>query len=336
MRFNGTNILKLDRLIPYSYPSSDAASVYRPRTGTGEIVTYYNHTGIKLDHDVYYNVTETTFDPYSTNAYVPTVFNIKADTTITLNDMYFPLGINKITIVQTDGKKAKVIDRHGNTIFDGTSKDNGNYILKCITKENDITTQFHANCFCFTGENDEWIEETPNNASAINITAKAADISIENTNGCTVTKNDSPYEEDGISYQISLLYTSTNPAATFDVLFPEIKVRDCTLDIFKVGTSLEKVVVYSDPSDTIGTAISFLPDDDTLYNKRYKGKVYKLSFTVSNNNNDQVYINANFKKYSSGYMSAEDKRAVDSIGDIDAALDFILAIQNNLIGGATT
>lgn len=177
LRFNGTNTLKLDRLIPYSYPSSDAATNYRPWTGTGEIITYYNHTGIKLDHDVYYDVTETEFKPYITNAYVPTVFNIKADTTITLNDMYFPLGIDKITIVQTDGKKAKVIDRHGTTIFDGTNKENGVYILRCITEENDTTTQFHGNCFCFTGENDEWIEELDISNKLDKVITQSADLS---------------------------------------------------------------------------------------------------------------------------------------------------------------
>lgn len=272
LRFNGVNTLKLDRLIPYSYPSSDAATNYRPWTGTGEIVTYYNHTGIKLDQDVYYNVTETEFKPYITNAYVPTIFNIKENTTITLNNMYFPLGINKITIVQTDGKKAKVIDRHGNTIFDGTSKDNGNYILKCITKENDITTQFHADAFCFTGENDKWIEE-------LDINTKLDKV-INND----IISDKAYIAKRGGSQDMRSIQMSTFPFSNETVTLPDGPFgKDFLAAYTKKETSEEPQLLTGTP-------------------------IYPIS-------------------------AANKKYVDDQIGDISTALDSILAIQNNLLGG---
>ena len=272
LRFNGTNILKLDRLIPYSYPSSDAATNYRPWTGTGEIITYYNHTGIKLDHDVYYDVTEAVFTPYTTNAYVPTVFNIKANTTITLNDMYFPLGIDKITIVQTDGKKAKVIDRHGTIIFDGTNKENSVYILRCITKENDTTTQFHGNCFCFTGENDKWIEE-------LDINTKL-DKAINNN----IISDKAYIAKRGGSQDMRSIQMSTFPFSDETVTLPDGPFgKDFLAAYTKKETSEEPQLLTGTP-------------------------IYPIS-------------------------AANKKYVDDQIGDISTALDSILTIQNNLLGG---
>ena len=154
LRFNGTNVVKLDRLIPYSYSSEQ----YRLWAGSGEIITYFGHTGIKLEHDVPHDITTAAYKPFETDQYVPTVFNIKANTTITLNDMYFPLGISEITVIQNSGKTAIVKDRHGNTVFDGALKGSGIYKLQCVIKENDTATGFHLACVCFTGENDAWIE----------------------------------------------------------------------------------------------------------------------------------------------------------------------------------
>lgn len=272
LRFNGTNILKLDRLKPYSYPSSDAATNYRLWSGTGEIITYYNHTGIKLDQDVYYTVTESVFKPYVTNAYVPTVFNISADTTITLNDMYFPLGINKITINQTNGKKAKVIDRHNTTIFDGTNKDNGVYILKCITKENDTATQFHANSFCFTGENDVWIEENDINDKLdkiVNTDIVSDKVYIAKRGGTQDTRN--------------------------------IQMR----------------------------SFSASEEQTTLPNGPF-GEGFLAAYTKKESSEEPQLLTGT-PVYP---ISAANKKYVDDkVGDISTALDSILTIQNNLLGG---
>lgn len=320
LRFNGTNILKLDRLKPYSYLSSDAALRYRLWTGTGEIVTYYNHTGIKLDHDVYYDVTETTFDPYSTNAYVPTVFNIKADTTITLNDMYFPLGINKITIIQTDGKKAKVIDRHGNTIFDGTSKDNGNYILKCITKENDITTQFHADAFCFTGENDKWIEET--------LIASDANLDIANIvynmyamgDNNTITGTASPVRQSNGDWYLK----STDYKFIANLFNTGDKVN-----ITLWGDSGANIYVTANGNTTTTTSTAAAGGINISTTLTAPLKI-ESTFQTG------VYIRNNEPKHS-GLMSVEDKSNLNNlqtqVGDISTVLDSILTIQNNLLGG---
>jgi len=159
IRYNGINTVKMSVLQPYYYTQDDDGTKnWRAFSGTGDIVTYYNHTGIRLDYDVTHDIDVTEYTPYTTDDYIPTIFNIKTNTTITLNDMYFPFGISKITIVQSDDNKATVKDRHGNTIFDGSVRGNGKYELQCIVKENDTSTAFFVDCFCFTGENDEWIE----------------------------------------------------------------------------------------------------------------------------------------------------------------------------------
>lgn len=320
LRFNGANTLKLDRLIPYSYPSSDAALVYRPWTGTGEIVTYYNHTGIKLDHDVYYNVTETTFNPYDTNAYVPTVFNIKENTTITLNDMYFPMGIDKITIVQTDGKKAKVIDRHGNTIFDGTNKDNGVYTLRCITEENDTTTQFHGDCFCFTGENDEWIEETLIASDAnLNIADVVYNMYAMGDNN-TVTGTASPVKQSNGDWYLK--------STDYKFIANLFSVGD-KINVTLWGDSGANIYITANGNTTTTTSIAAA---DGINISTTLTAPLKIESTFQTG----VYIRNNEPKHS-GLMSAEDKSNLNNlqtqIGDISTALDSILAIQNNLLGG---
>ncbi len=155
LRFSGCNYVNMDRFMPDTY-RTDKKYLW---SGKGQIITYYNHTGIKLDEDVYRTITTTTYVPFDTDAYTPNIFKIAADTTITLNDFYFPFGISEITIDQTNGKTATVIDRHGSTVFNGSEKGSGVFKLKCIVKENNTTTGFFVDCFCFTGENDEWIEE---------------------------------------------------------------------------------------------------------------------------------------------------------------------------------
>ena len=156
IKYNGTNTIKMSMLQPYEY--TELEKDWRLFSGVGEIITYYNHTGVKLEHDVLHDIEVVAYTPYTTDNYIPTIFNIKENTTITLNDMYFPFGISKIAIVQNDNKKAIVKDRHGNTIFDGSNKEDGRYELECIVEENDTTTAFFMDCFCFTGENDKWVE----------------------------------------------------------------------------------------------------------------------------------------------------------------------------------
>ena len=158
--FNGTNVLKMNFLQKWLYyediPQYDIKR--RLLNGDAYIVTYYNHTGIRLTHDIIRDIKQSLYKPYISDTYAPTIFNIKENTTIELNDFYFPLGISKIVIIQNDNKKAIVKDRHGNIIFNGLNKEDGRYELECIVEENNTTTGFFMDCFCFTGENDKWLE----------------------------------------------------------------------------------------------------------------------------------------------------------------------------------
>ena len=158
--FNGTNVLKMNFLQKWLYyediPEYDIKR--RLLNGDAYIVTYFNHTGIRLTHDVIRNIKQSLYKPYISDTYIPTIFNIKENTTIELNDFYFPLGISKIVIIQNDNNKAIVKDRHGNIIFDGSNKEDGRYELECIVEENNTSTGYFMDCFCFTGENDKWLE----------------------------------------------------------------------------------------------------------------------------------------------------------------------------------
>ena len=164
--FNGTNILKMNFLQKWYYYEDIPQYDINRRLLNGDvyIITYYNRTGIKLTHDIIRDIKQSLYKPYVSDTYAPTIFNIKENTTIELNDFYFPLGISKITIVQNDNKKAIVKDRHGNIIFDGSNKENGRYELECIVEENNTSTGFFMDCFCFTGENDKWLEISNSNS----------------------------------------------------------------------------------------------------------------------------------------------------------------------------
>ena len=78
-------------------------------------------------------------------------------------------------------------------------------------------------------------------------------------------------------------------------------------------------------------------DTEQTINFKYSGKnasdfVLRLS---ANSNNNTIYIKFNICK--DGFMSGEDKLALSNlqtqVGDISTALDSILTIQNNLLGG---
>ena len=68
-------------------------------------------------------------------------------------------------------------------------------------------------------------------------------------------------------------------------------------------------------------AFEFCADGFTLYIDNYEGAV-----SIGTNNGTAVYLRAN---------PADVKQLQTNVGDIDTALDSIIAVQNSLIGGTT-
>lgn len=105
-------------------------------TPSGSAIVYYKNIAFKPDHDIYYKVTGnmTILLSESNNwEYItPTVFDIDAGSAaITLDASYCCIAINKFDLIQHSGKTAIVIDKLGNTIFDGTNLGPGVYHFKC-------------------------------------------------------------------------------------------------------------------------------------------------------------------------------------------------------------
>ena len=107
---------------------------------TGTLYAYYNNIAFKPDHEIYYKVNgNMTIELTSTNHYnyiTPTTFDIDTvSATITLDPSYCCIAINEFDVIQHEGKTAVVVDKLGNTIFDGTNLGAGVYHFKCEMTE---------------------------------------------------------------------------------------------------------------------------------------------------------------------------------------------------------
>ena len=136
----------------------------------GEIIAYHNKKVIKLHDELYYNPTGSTFNT-ATEEIFPTLFDL-ADSSasvvsIYLNDNYCWPGINKFKVKQYASIKAKVYDKNGDLIFDGTNEDAGVYAFECfyvrldslvlnLTGGRTYTVPLIYRKNVYTGENEEW------------------------------------------------------------------------------------------------------------------------------------------------------------------------------------
>ena len=103
---------------------------------TGDAIVYYKNIAFKPDEDIYYKVTgDMTIllsDENDWEYVTPTTFDIDTSSaTITLDASYCCIAIDRFDVIQHTGKTAIVIDKLGNTIFDGTNLGAGVYHFKC-------------------------------------------------------------------------------------------------------------------------------------------------------------------------------------------------------------
>jgi hypothetical protein len=108
-----------------------ASDGWGQRTPTGRVIAYYNHKGYVPDIPWEHEIDVSDYTPIVTDANVPTIFNIKTNTTIHLEDSYCCVGINDFAVVQANGYKAVVYDKGNNLIFDGTNQTDGTYRFRC-------------------------------------------------------------------------------------------------------------------------------------------------------------------------------------------------------------
>ena len=89
--------------------------------------------------------------------------------------------------------------------------------------------------------------------------------------------------------------------------------------------------IYTSAEDTTGTLIEVSSE----HNNFYTGKIYKIE--IGFGLNASVNMTLKTKVSQMGFMSAEDKLNLANlqtqVGDVSTALDSILTIQNNLLGG---
>lgn len=116
-----------------------------------KIVVPYGLMQIDVDSDVDY-----TTDDYA--KVLSNFFVIKAESTITLNDSYCPIGFNEIYIDQTDAKV--IIYKGSNIIFNGNNYGNNVYKLICYSdmKNNDFNTKHPSSTQTqmYDGTNEVW------------------------------------------------------------------------------------------------------------------------------------------------------------------------------------
>lgn len=158
---------KCNRLWAY-YAVSQNGNVKCP---TGKLIAYYNHKGFVPDFPWKHTIAVGTYEPIITDGYIPTIFEIEENTTITLDDSYCCIGINEIQIIQKDGKKAIVYNKDNIKIFDGASLSDGVYKLSCTMTPYVLSVDVSGNIVTFGPEvnegkyfitNEEWTTEKMN------------------------------------------------------------------------------------------------------------------------------------------------------------------------------
>ena len=140
----------------------------------GKMVVYYDNIAYKPYDEIYHvvdsNMTIALTDQNEWEYITPTVFDINTSSaTITLDASYCCIAINKFDVIQHSGKTAIVIDKLGNTIFDGTNLGAGVYHFKCEFvpfgyHELYITMENGTNRYCpigvsraiYSGSNEKW------------------------------------------------------------------------------------------------------------------------------------------------------------------------------------
>lgn len=143
---------------------------------TGKVVVYYDKVAFKPDDDIYYKVDDDmTIELTDSNNWeyiTPTTFDIDGQDTVTihLDPSYCCIAINEFDLIQHTGKEAIVVDKNGNTIFDGTGMGAGVFHFKCKFVEYEsgdvsITTTGGTTKNCptgklaglYSGSNEKWI-----------------------------------------------------------------------------------------------------------------------------------------------------------------------------------
>lgn len=98
------------------------------------MLVYYNHKCVQMKGEWYYTISSAEFTAgLNGHDYIsPSFFDINYSLSeIHLDDSYCYLGINKFKVKQYSDKKAKVYDKFGNVIFDGSAKEAGIYEFEC-------------------------------------------------------------------------------------------------------------------------------------------------------------------------------------------------------------
>lgn len=151
----------------YNSGSSDGE-----RLPDGHIIVYFNRKGYIPDNPVPHDITVSSYTPIVTDNRVPTIFHVKANTTINLDFSYCAIGIKEVMIVQHSGYKAVVKDKFGTTIFDGSNQTDGTYRLTCVMTPYSFSvspegmasvTYSEMDCYGrYFEENEEWTVEKLN------------------------------------------------------------------------------------------------------------------------------------------------------------------------------
>lgn len=140
----------------------------------GSAIVYYKNVAFIPKHDIYCKVSDDmTIVRNAENNYAyntPTTFDIDASSvTITLDCSYCCIAINKFDVIQHTGKTAIVVDKLGNTIFDGTNLGEGVFHFKCahvaykygdlyVIKDNGDVCRCPASILpgAYSGYNEKW------------------------------------------------------------------------------------------------------------------------------------------------------------------------------------
>ena len=143
----------------------------------GTAVIYYQNIGYKPDDDIYCKVSsDMTIEFSQSNNYwdyvTPTTFDIDGSSTVSiyLDPSYCCIAIDEFDLIQHTGKEAIVIDKEGNTIFDGRGLGAGVYHFKCKFVPYEygdlyVTLSNNTKKYCpdgnvenvYSGSNEQWI-----------------------------------------------------------------------------------------------------------------------------------------------------------------------------------
>ena len=101
---------------------------------SGKMIVNFNEKLFVPDDPYHKIVNEAEYAPFEQDVFCPDTFETGCNCVIRLHASYCCIGVKHFRLIQRDGYKATVYDKHGKILFDGTQQGDGVYNFDCALR----------------------------------------------------------------------------------------------------------------------------------------------------------------------------------------------------------